>query len=82
MKRPDWFVRSWGCLARAVLEAALEDLAPTGEDHHVSAKNEKASAIQFFESRRFWAWAQAAGLAIKDVEQGYLDQLDKTPGKA
>ena len=77
MKRPEWFVRSWGSLARAVLEAALEDLSPVGSDHHVSAQNEKASAIAFFESRRYWAWAQAAGLAIRDCEKAYLDQLDK-----
>ena len=71
------FERTWGILAKAVLDAAFEDLNPQSENWHMNKEKVKKDARQFFESRRFRPWAEAAGLNRSDVEEAYVDLLDK-----
>lgn len=78
VNRPRWFTRSWGSLAKSVLEEAFADLDPQGENHNLNKPAMKASAQRFFESRRFRVWAKAAGISVGDVEEAYISMLDKT----
>ena len=77
MTRPRWFVRSWGILAKAVLEVALEDLDIASIPQKDNPAKTHESAVNFFEGGGFRIWAKAAGLSRGDVETAYLDLLDK-----
>lgn len=66
------FEKTWGTLAKAVLDSAFYDLNPDGNDHHINAAKEKKSAIAWFESGRFRPWCEAAGFSRSDAEDAYL----------
>ena len=70
------FERTWGILAKAVMESSFEDLNPQTENWHLNKEKIKADARRFFESRRFRVWAEAAGLNRSDVVEAYVDLLD------
>ena len=81
MTRPRWFVRSWGVLARAVIEVALEDLDIASIPQKDNPAKTHGSAVAFFEGKWARVWGQAAGFTRNDIEQAYLDRsgdgLDK-----
>jgi hypothetical protein len=70
------FEKTWGYLAKSVLDLAFEDLEPVKLDGNpLNVEKVKKDARQFFESRRFRPWAEAAGLSRGDVEEAYIDMV-------